>query len=188
MALKKIILPLFSLFLAYRSFEIVRGLMDVPPGRYDWIGAIIISFLLCLFMTGVFAFVGFAYPTSRLLPNTYYRIKNAARLKLMYKVLGVEHFKQLLLVFFWGRKKNRKKYFDGTRKGFQNFIFQTRQSEFGHLGAFCAIAAASAILLTQGHVLIVLLATGINIIGNVYPIILQRSHRMRVAKITKHRL
>lgn len=144
---------------------------------------ILVAFLLTLFITGVFAFMGFAYPTNKLLPESYYKINNPKRLQNYYKHLGLDYFKTILLVVFWGKKKNRKKYFNGTKKGLNNFIYQTRQSEFGHLGAFVLILVCSIILICHQLYLIVLTMTLLNIIGNLYPIILQRYHRIRIGKL-----
>jgi hypothetical protein len=143
----------------------------------------IVAFLITLFVTGIFAFTGFAYPTHKLLPESYYYINNPERLKSIYKHLGVKHFRNFLLLAFWGREKNRKKYFDGTKQGFENFIFQTKQSEFGHLAAFIVILILTFVLLVNGYYFIPFVATIINIIGNIYPIILQRAHRVRIEKI-----
>ena len=65
-------------------------------------------------------------------------------------------------------------------------MFQTKQSEFGHLGAFVVIIISSVILLVYGYIFLVIIMTLINILGNVYPVVLQRSHRMRIEKITKY--
>lgn len=143
----------------------------------------IISFLLTLFITGIFAITGFAYPTSSLLTKNYYFIKNPDKLVKLYKLMGVHYFKVLLLLVFWGSKKNRTKYFNGHRNGVQNFIYQTKQSEFGHLCAFIAIIIVSIILVLHSYYLLVALTTVINIIANLYPIILQRHHRYRILKI-----
>lgn len=184
--LKKILFPFFSLFLFYRSKELMWDLISSKPNEYSSIEVLIISFLLPLFITGVFAFIGFAYPSSRILSDRYYKIKNPDVLNYTSKILGLKYFRFLLLFFFWGRKSNRKKYFNGTKKGLHNFIFQTKQSEFGHLGAFLAILLLTIYLLVLGYYFLTLIMTFINIIGNMYPIILQRSHRMRIEKITKH--
>ncbi len=163
----------------------MRSITSSEPIEYTNNEALIISFLLTLFITGIFAFVGFAYPTSRLLPAKYYKIKNPRIITAIGKALGIKYFQFFLLFAYWGRGKNRKKYFNGTKKGLTNFIFQTKQSEFGHLGAFVAISASSLILVLYGHYSIVIIMTLINIIGNAYPIILQRTHRMRIEKITQ---
>ncbi|WP_167610824.1 hypothetical protein [Maribellus sediminis] len=143
----------------------------------------LLAFLLSMFITGVFAIVGFAWPTSQIFPRSFYTLKNPGILKKAYRILGVDLFRKALLIFFWGRKKNRKKYFDGTRKGLQNFIHQSKQSEFGHFASFVSIALVSFLLLAKGMFLLVAFLTLINVIGNFYPVILQRYHRLRIDKV-----
>lgn len=177
---------MFSLFLCYRSIELMRNLISSEPNEISNNEFLIISFLLNLFITGIFAFIGFAYPTSKIFPDSYYRIKNPKGLKSIGKVFGIKYFRALLLFAFWGRDTNRKKYFNGTKKGLKNFMFQTKQSEFGHIGAFVVIMILSIVLLVHGYIFLVIITTLINILGNVYPVILQRSHRIRIEKITRN--
>lgn len=184
--LKKILFPFFSIFLTFQSYELLRNLMASNPEDILLVESLKISFLFTLFVTGVFAFTGFAYSTYKVLPNSYYKIRNENALNTAHKILGVDYFKRILLFVFWGRKKNRKKYFDGTKKGLRNFDFQTRQSEFGHLGAFVIIFVSSFVLLINGYILIFSIIFFINIIGNLYPIILQRTHRLKIERKTKH--
>jgi hypothetical protein len=146
-------------------------------------GKIAYSYALNLFITGIFALLGFAFLTSKILPNSYYKIKNSENLTLIYNILGVEYFKLLLLKFFWGKERNRKKYFNGTKTGITNFDMQTRQSEFGHLVAFIAIEIISFYILIKGHIAIFFITTLINVIGNFYPIILQRNHRIQIERL-----
>lgn len=161
----------------------MRVLTSSAPNEYSNKEIVIISLILTSFITGVFAFIGFAYPSSRILSDSYYEIKRPKALNFISKSLGIKYFRLLLLFAFWGRKTNRKKYFDGTKKGLKNFIFQTKQSEFGHLGAFVVILLLSFLLLIHGYILLVFMTTLINILGNIFPVILQRAHRMRVEKI-----
>ena len=184
--LKKILFPFFSLFLCYRSIDLIRHLNASAPNKFSGVEILILSFLLTLFITGIFAFIGFAYPTSKLLPDSYYKIKNPDGIKTLYKRLGMKYFRAFLLIIFWGSKTNRKKYFDGTKKGLNNFVFQTKQSEFGHFGAFLCISVCSIILLYHGYFYMILIVTLFNIFGNIYPILLQRFHRMRIEKITSY--
>lgn len=174
-----------SVFLAYRSVELIKMLEATDPTQFNWIGVMAVSFALNLFITGIFALVGFAFLTSRILPNSYYKIRNSKNLTLTYQLVGVEHFKRLLLKFFWGKEKNRKKYFNGTKTGLEDFDTQTRQSEFGHLAAFIAIAIVSFYAIMKGHIGIFLTTTLINVIGNLYPIILQRHHRIQIERMRR---
>ena len=184
--LKRIILPVFSLFLIYRTICLVSSLISNKSNDFSLLKTVVISFLLTLFITGIFAFIGFAYPTNRLLKSSYYKIKNPKLLECLYKLLGLKYFRTILLITFWGRKNNRKKYFNGTKKGLNNFIYQTKQSEFGHLGGFILIFICSIILLFNQLYVIVLIMSILNVVGNVYPIILQRFHRIRIEKITNY--
>ncbi|WP_234369106.1 glycosyl-4,4'-diaponeurosporenoate acyltransferase CrtO family protein [Brumimicrobium mesophilum] len=183
--LKKIIFPILSLFLIFRTKELIELLISTQPKEHLFGFQLFYSFLITLFITGIFAFIGFAYPTNKLLPYRYYNIKNPVTLKKVSRTLGVKYFQILLMLAFWGSKKNRKKYFDGTKSGLKNFIYQTKQSEFGHFGAFIGIITISIILIFHGYYNIVIAMTIINIIGNLYPILLQRLHRERISKVIK---
>lgn len=174
---------MFSIFLIYRTYDLVQSLIKSNPADYNFGEIGIIAFLLALFITGIFAFLGFAYPTNILLPARYYDIKSPILLDRMYSIFGIKYFKFALLFFFWGSKKNRKKYFNGTKAGIRNFIYQTKQSEFGHLISFVIILLITLLLLFYGYTLLFVLTNVINVIGNLYPIILQRKHRSRISKL-----
>lgn len=178
-------LSLFSLFLLYRSIDLLRALSVHTPASYSLTETLVLAFLLSLFITGMFALPGFVFPTSRILPDSYYRIKNPHVIRLSFRLMGLKYFRYLLLVFFWGQKKNRSRYFDGTRNGLENLDYQSRQSEFGHLGAFVLILMISVYLLILGYFLLVAVAMTINVIGNLYPVMLQRHHRMRLIRLSQ---
>jgi hypothetical protein len=180
---KKILFPLIALFLAFRSFEMLKTLWLTAPSEFSLSIKLLLSFLFNLFITGIFAFMGFAYNTHRLLPAHYYRIKDRDRLSGLFKLMRVEYFRKFLLLLFWGKAKNRRKYFDGTRSGMENFDIQTRQSEFGHLGALVVIQLCALMMLIQEHYLMAFATTALNFISNFYPVILQRNHRIQIERI-----
>lgn len=148
MFIKRIFFPLIAAFLAYRSVELVRLFDQLSPTETPFWFIFVLAIMLNLFITGIFAFVGFAFPSSLFLPKSYYRIKNPLFLLRVYQLLGVHYFRKMLLATFWGKEKNRKKYFSGTKSGLVNFDYQTRQSEFGHLAAFVAITVVALLLLS----------------------------------------
>lgn len=162
-----------------------RWLLLTDSESFNWMEAFVISFLLTLFVTGVFAFIGFAYPTHQVFPASYYQIKNPKLLKISCRILGVKYFRAALLFFFWGRGGNPKKFFNGTKEGLDDFIYQTKQSEFGHTGAFIVILLLSVVLLSHGYVFSFWVMSAINVIGNLYPVLLQRSHRLRVERMRR---
>jgi hypothetical protein len=171
-----------------RSFDLLQQLWPRELSGFNQLDFILVAFLINLFETGIFALPGFVFPTNRLLAASYYKVKNPQRLTRLYRLLGVKYFKNGLLFLYWGHRKQRKKYFNGTRSGIDNLIYQTKQSEFGHLGALILINLSGLALLSRGHWQIFIYITVLNILGNGYPILIQRHHRLRVAKLRQRPL
>lgn len=138
---------------------------------------------LNLCITGIFAFAGFALPTERLFPNSYYHVYKPKLLKKICKLMNIDAFRAFLLATVWRNRDQQKKYFDGTKSGIDNLIVQSKKSEFGHLIPFILILLLSAYVLYLGKWKIALTTTLINVIFNLYPIFLQRHHRMRIQRL-----
>jgi hypothetical protein len=179
--IKKILLSLASLFLIWQSYNLLYNIHKLDIS--SWGTLFFIAWLINLFITGVFAFSGFAFPTQKLLPPSYYRILHPKKLQQTFKVLKVNLFRKILLATLWKRKKQRKEFFDGTKSGIANLLEQSMKSEFGHLLPFVIICFVSGYLIAIGLIKLALLSLLINLIGNLYPIVLQRHHRMRVQLI-----
>jgi Co/Zn/Cd efflux system component len=176
--LKKILLAVASIFLAYQS---VRSLFYINEVTTDsWILIIFIAWALNMFITGTFAFSGFAFSTQKLLPAFYYKVKNPTELKKTYQFLRVYLFRKFLLATFWRNKQQRKNFFNGKVGGIATFEEQSMKSEFGHLIPFVIINIIGVYLLAIGLFKLGFCCVLINIIGNLYPVILQRHHRMRI--------
>ncbi len=184
-AISKILYPLLALFLLYRSSIHVDELWNAQPGVSGIIYQLFMSILLVVYITGIFAFPGFVFPTHKVIPASYFHIKYPLCLKRIYTVLGVKYFRIFLIAAFWRRKKIRRSFFDGTRRGILNFIYQTKQAEFGHLGAFIVLLILATALIIRGHSSIALIMMLLNILANGYPVILQRYHRMRIGKLVR---
>ena len=186
--LKKVAFLGIAVFLVERSLAIIDFLLRTSPGQLGQAETVLLALFLNLCITGVFAFPGFVFPTSYLLGEWYYAIRWPGALERLYSVLGVSYFRSLLMFFFWGIRRNRERYFDGTRSGLDNLAFQARQSEFGHLMSFLFILAACAVLASHAHWPVVAWTSLVNVIGNLYPVILQRHHRLRVDRLRASRL
>ena len=182
--IKKIGFSILSLVLAYNTVKILTLFAKLHPTDFSTTGSVFAAIAINLMVTGAIAFLGFVYPTSKLLPNAYYQIKSPQLLQTLYAVLGVEYFRKFLLVTFYREKDNRK-YFNGTRSGIALFDYHTRQSEFGHLIAFLLIALVSGLLAYLGHYLLVVWTLAINVFFNFYPVLLQRKHRWQISRITE---
>jgi hypothetical protein len=91
-------------------------------------------FTICL--TGIFAFSGFAFPTYKLLPESYYKISHPELLKKIYAALGVLYFSKAVVAIFYNKKKIKETYFNSDSQGITAFTTQTKQDEFGHIVPF----------------------------------------------------
>lgn len=181
--IKKFILIAASLFLIWQSFNLLKLIPQVEFNTWWPIGYV--SFLINLFITGVFAFLGFALPTQKLIYSSYYKVTNQKKLKKTCAFLKVEYFRNFLLATFWRNKNQRKKYFDGTLEGISILDFQSKKSEFGHLIPFIIITVICIYFVILGLFKLAIITLLINILGNLYPILLQRHHRMRIQILRK---
>ena len=182
---KRVFFAFLSLFLIYQSYQLLNFLCETDNLNISITESFFIAFLINLFITGVFAFPGFIFPTYNLLPQGYYTLKHPNALIKWYTFLGVKFFTYLLLFLYWGKPKNKQRFFNGRRSGLRQLIIETKRAEFGHAGAFLSISLCCVPLITQGYWWVIVWGMLFNIIGNLYPVILQRHHRSRILRITK---
>ena len=180
---KRVLLTLAALFLLWQSVKLTPQLPQFAG--VDWPWRILLAWVYNLFVTGVFAFAGFAYPTQRLLPPAYYRIHRPARLDWWYRRLGVAYFRSALLATLWRGKEQSARYFNGRRDGVAQLREQSEKSEFGHLIPLVILTGVSSWLVASGATWLALATQVINVIGNLYPVLLQRFHRMRLQRLER---
>lgn len=180
---RKVIMTLAAGFLSFRTYELMHLLTSVEPSTWSGLAHVGWAAMLNLFATGIWAFPGFVWPTHQLLPQSYYHIHHPTALRACYNWLGVALFQKALLWFFWGKPQHRKRYFNGTRSGLAAFEYHTKQSEFGHLGAWLLLMYCTALLAAHGPWTMAAWTMGINVILNLYPLILQRYHRLNLTPL-----
>jgi hypothetical protein len=179
---KKILFTTLSLILAYNTYKLAIIFFKLSPEEFSLLAIIVLAVSFNILITGVVAFLGFAYPTRKILSNNYYQIKRPEKINLFYKWMGGKYFKSFLIKTFY-REKDNKKYFNGTKSGVLLLDYNTKQSEFGHLIALILVFSLSMVLLFEGHKLIFFWMQPVNILLNFYPIILQRKHRIIVERL-----
>lgn len=181
--IKKLLLSIATIFLIWQSYKLLISIHSI---NIESLGLMLLmAWLINLFITGIFAFSGFAFPTQRIMPTNYYTIKQPKRLKKTYKFFRIDWFRQILLATLWRSRQQQKKYFDGTKTGILNLIKQSKKSEFGHLIPFVLINVVCVWLACIGLRSLSVCTFVINFLGNFYPIILQRHHRMRIQLLHK---
>lgn len=184
--LEKVGLGAVSLFLAVYSWDLLAQLRALasPPSLVE---AAFWGWLIALSVTGIFAFAGFGFPTEKLLPDGYYRVAEGDRLLALYRTTGARWMRRVLVLVdrWWGR--NRFSYFSGTRDGLEDFERRTRKSEFGHLASFAVLLPVSLVLLLSGQAVAASVSLLANWVGNFYPAVIQRQHRLRIQRIRARR-
>ena len=172
-------------FLAWQSVRLFEALREDRPG--SWALLALLAWVFNMFVTGTFAFVGFVLPTFRLLPDGYYRVRSPDRLRRVCRVLRVDLFRRVLLATLWRNRARRRRFFDGTRAGVERLDHASRSAEFGHAGAFLVVSAAAVVWTADGAAALAGLTFAWNVAGNFYPVLLQRSHRVRVQRLRSRR-
>lgn len=161
--IKKVLLSIATIFLIWQSVDLLRNIDQLEINSWGLI--IFIAWIVNLFITGIFALSGFAYPTQKLLPKLYYEVLHPKRLKKIYEILGVDLFRQMLLVTLWKNQKQRKRYFNGNKNGISNLVEQTMKSEFGHLLPFVILSILSSYFILTGNIELGFISLLINLIG-----------------------
>ncbi|MEQ8909863.1 MAG: hypothetical protein RIC95_11755 [Vicingaceae bacterium] len=182
MKAKRLGLSILSLFLLYQSIQLILVFIKHEQS-YTWLQAIALAIMLNLFVTGVWAFLGFAFPSSKLLPENYYLHVNQKRIKRLYHFMGGSYFRQFLLHTFWKNQNQRNRYFSGGKAGLEKMHFESKQAEFGHLISFVIISLITLIFVWQNQWKVLLISQLINLFFNFYPVVLQRFLRIRVLRI-----
>ncbi len=178
---KRILFFLMSLFLiaqSHKACTLTFTFADIP-----WQWQVFAGFIFNLFITGIFAFSVFSWPAERLLPESYYRIYKPKQLNKFGKSIGIERFRKFLLATVWKDKEKQKGFFNGTSAGLDTFDANTKKSDFGHLIPFILLTVISVVLCYYGQWVMAFVTMFINVIFNFYPVILQRMHRARTARV-----
>jgi|GEM_PF-308033 len=179
--IRKILLSIASLFLAWQSINLIRQIEFFSTDNLFL--TFLLAWVITLFVTGVFAFLVFAYPIENSLSNSYYSIRQPLLLKKWCNWLKIDYFRQALLMTLWKSKKQQSKYFNGRTDGLQQLNQQTKKSEWGHLFPFIIISFIIIYLIGLQLFRLSLFVLILNIVGNLYPILLQRHHRMRIQQL-----
>lgn len=184
--LEKIALGAVSLFLAAYSWDLLVQLRSLGSPLSLAEGAFW-GWFIALSVTGIFAFAGFGSPTEKLLPDSYYRVAEGDRLLALYRATGARWMRRALVLVDRWSGRNRFSYFSGTRSGLEDFERRTRKSEFGHLASFAVLLPVSLVLLLSGQVVAASVALIANWVGNFYPAVIQRQHRLRIRRLRARR-
>lgn len=177
----KILHIAFIIFLIWQSIQLASKIIVIDySGSFQ--SLIIDAILLNIFITGIFTIV-YSFSIYKILPKSYYEIKNVRQLNYLNKLFKIELFRSFLRLTIWTKKNNKNYFFNGTRKGFPEFEENTKKSEFGHFLPFIIILLIVIYMAIYNAWEKALLILVFDFIFNFYPFILQRFIRMRLARV-----
>jgi hypothetical protein len=132
-----------------------------------------------LLMLGVLAFTE---ALKSQLTSSYYNEKGWERRGKIYKHLGINFFRKLLVWTGWERLNKTSNPIEKNTKALMNLHYQTKKSELGHVIILLIVLGFNVFVAFKFGVLKSLWLLVLNILLNLYPIFLQRYNRPRIER------
>ncbi|SIR08913.1 glycosyl-4,4'-diaponeurosporenoate acyltransferase CrtO family protein [Pontibacter lucknowensis] len=167
----------FILLFATGSILVVAYLLGVSSFSFAWV----LNFLL---MMGVSSLMQTFKPK---LTAAYFDGKNWERNGRVYSWLGVNTFRKILVWVGWEKLHKAANPVKKDLQALKKLEYNTRQSEFGHLVIFFIVLASAAWVALYYGIKQSLWLMSLNVILNLYPILVQRYNRPRLQRAIKVR-
>jgi hypothetical protein len=154
---------------------------------YRWQGphSLVFAWVLNLILM-----MGVSYITQTFKPSlasTYYDSKSWEANGAIYKWFGIDAFRKILVWVGWEKLNKAENPVKKSLQALKHLEYNTRQSEFGHLIPFFIVLIVSLFVAFRYGAVHSLWLVSLNIILNVYPIILQRYNRPRLQRALRIR-
>ena len=116
------------------------------------------------------------------LTSSYYNQKTWERSGETYRYLGIDVFRKLLVWIGWEKVIRKSCPIEKNTKALVNLHYQTKRSEIDHLTIFVIVLAFNVFVAIQYGILKSLSLLILNVLLNLYPILLQRYNRPRIER------
>ena len=129
---------------------------------------------------------GVLYATETFKPklaSTYYKSKKWEAEGKIYKWFGVDVFRKLLVWVGWEKLNKASNPVNKNLDALKQLEYRTRQSEIGHLIIFFIVLIFNLVVAFKYGIIQSLWLFFLNIMLNVYPIVVQRYNRPRLKNI-----
>jgi hypothetical protein len=146
-------------------------------GLHSFLFAWVLNFMLML---------GVLYITETFKPrliSTYYNSKKWEAEGEIYKWFGVDVFRKILVWVGWEKLNKSSNPVKKNLDTLKQLEYRTRQSEFGHLIIFFVVLIFNFVVAFRYGIIQSLWLFFLNIVLNVYPIVVQRYNRPRLQNI-----
>ena len=116
------------------------------------------------------------------LTSSYYDPKSWERSGEIYRYLGVDFFRKLLVWIGWEKLIRKSSPIEKNTKALVHLHYQTKRSEIDHLIILIIVLAFNVFVAIQYGILKSMSLLILNVILNLYPILLQRYNRPRIER------
>ena len=112
------------------------------------------------------------------LSSNYYNEKKWEKKGKIYELLGVNIFRKILVIIGWEKLNKKTNPVEKNSKALIHLEYRTKQSELGHIIIFFIVTVFNTYVAILESLWLLIL----NILLNIYPILLQRYNRPRLKK------
>ena len=124
------------------------------------------------------------------LSSPYYNDKAWEQKGKLYESLGINFFRKLLVWIGWESLNKKSNPVEKNAKALVHLHYRTKQSELGHVIIFTIVIGLNIFVAFKIGILQSLWLLLLNIVLNLYPVLLQRYNRPRIDRLinlNKHR-
>ena len=114
--------------------------------------------------------------------SAYYKEKPWERKGKIYESFGINFYRKLLVWIGWEKLNKKTKPVEKNSKALMHLHYQTKQSELGHLIIFIVVLGFNVAVAFKFGILKSLWLLVLNVLLNLYPILLQRYNRPRIER------
>lgn len=100
----------------------------------------------------------------------------------IYELFGVNIFRKLLVIIGWEKLNKKANPVKNNAQDLMNLHHQTKKSELGHLIVLIIVAGFNVYVALKFGIIKSLSLFSLNVILNLYPVILQRYNRPRIER------
>ena len=103
----------------------------------------------------------------------------------IYRQLGINYFRKLLVFTTWEKLNKKTKPVEKSEQAISYLYYRSKQDELGHLIIFVIVSGFTIFVTIKFGIIKALSLFFLNILLNLYPIFLQRYNRPRLERIMR---
>ena len=119
--------------------------------------------------------------------SSYFDEKTWERRGKIYEYLGINFFRKILVLIGWEKVIRKSTPLEKNAEALVGLHHQTKKSELGHFIIFFIVLAFNIVVAMRFGLMKSMWLFGLNILLNLYPVILQRYNRPRIARVINMR-